>query len=116
MKEIEVKIERKEQELINTNYNHKIQLERDVLVKKMHKHIEEQASGAKIRSRAKWVEEGEKSSKYFYNLERKNYSNNTIKQLKKENGSHTTSNKEILNEQYKFYKKTQYLKKVLKIT
>ena len=71
----------------------------------MHKHIEEQASGAKIRSRAKWVEEGEKSSKYFYNPERKNYSNNNIKQLKKENGSHTTNNKEILNEQYKFYNK-----------
>ena len=34
MKEIEVKIEQKEQELINTNYNHKIQLERDGLVKK----------------------------------------------------------------------------------
>ena len=76
-----------------------------VLSKKMHKHIEEHAPGAKIRSRAKWVEEGEKSSKYFYNLERKNYSNNTIKQLKKENGSHTTSNKEILNEQYKLYNK-----------
>ena len=29
--------------------------------------------GAIIRSRVKWIEEGEKSSKYFYNLEKNKY-------------------------------------------
>ena len=98
MKKLELKIEQKEQELINTNYDHKIQIERDILVKRLHKHIEERNVGAKLRSRAKWVEQGEKSSKYFYNLEKKNFSSNIIKQLKKENGTYTTCDNEILHE------------------
>ena len=86
----------------------------------MHKHIEEQASGANIRSRAKWVEEGEKSSMYFHNLERKNYSNNTIKQLKRKM-VHTLQvikkfEMNSINFIISYMKKTQYLKKVLKIT
>ena len=41
----------------------------------------------------------------FFGLERKHISNNTIKQLKRENGTLTSSNAEILEEQYNFYKK-----------
>ena len=37
----------------------------------MQNFVEEQKHGAKIRSRAKWVEEGERSSKYFYSIEKK---------------------------------------------
>lgn len=33
-----------------------------------------------IRSRAHWLEEGEKPSKYFCNLESRNFLNKTIKQ------------------------------------
>ena len=104
MKELEIQIEQKEQKLTESNYKHKIQLERDTLVNNLHNFVEEQKNGAKIRSRAKWVEEGERCSKYFYSLEKKNYSNNTIKQLKKENGTFTSNNKEILEEEYAFYK------------
>lgn len=35
-----------------------------------------------IRSRAHWLEEGEKPSKYFCNLESRNFLNKTIKKLK----------------------------------
>ena len=34
--------------------------------------------GAIIRSRSRWVEEGEKNTKYFFNLEKRNYANKTI--------------------------------------
>ena len=71
IKEIEVQIEQKEQELIESNFKHSIQLERDILVNNMQNFVEEQKHGAKIRSRAKWVEEGERSSKYFYSVEKK---------------------------------------------
>ena len=79
MKEIEQKLKEKEEELINSNYNHKIILKKDILLQKLHKHVEEKSMGAKIRSRAKWFEQGKK---YFYSLEKKNYSDNTMKQLK----------------------------------
>ena len=41
----------------------------------------------------------------FFGLERKHISNNTIKQLKRENDTLISSNADILEEQYNFYKK-----------
>ena len=37
--------------------------------------------GLIVRSRARWVEHGEKSTKYFFNLERRNKVYNTIHSL-----------------------------------
>ena len=65
IKEVEKHIEEKEEELINSNYKHSIQMEKDALANNLHKLIEEQKLGAHIRSRAKWVEEEEKSSNIF---------------------------------------------------
>lgn len=105
MKDLEAKIQRKEEDLINsTHTNNTVIVERDCLVNELHEMVKEQNSGAQIRSRAKWIEEGEKSTKYFFNLERQNISNNTIKRLKKDDGSYTQSATEILDEQYTFYK------------
>ena len=70
IKEVEKHIEEKEEELINSNYKHSIQVEKDILVNNLHNLIEEQKLGAQIRSRAKWVEEEEKSTKYFCSLEK----------------------------------------------
>ena len=42
--------------------------------------------GAIVRSRAKHIEEGEKNSKYFMNLEKDRSKNNTINMLKKDSG------------------------------
>ena len=41
----------------------------------------------------------------FFNLEKSNSVNNTIFSLKKEDGSYTTSDTEILQEQYIYYQK-----------
>ena len=105
IKDIEQKLEHKEQELIDSNYKQNIKIEKDNLADTLHSIVEKQKEGAKIRSRARWVEEGEKSTKYFFNLEKKNVSNNTIKQLKKSNGEYVSTNNEILEEQYNFYNK-----------
>ena len=106
MKEVEKEIENKEEKLINSNFEHKILIEKENLIQKIQNLVdEEQKMGAKIRSRAKWIEEGEKCTKYFFSLEKQHYANNTIKQLKKDNGTYTTSDREILEEQHKFYKK-----------
>ena len=105
LNDLEQKIDKKEQELINSNYNYRIMRERDELVNNLHSMIEIQNRGAQIRSRAKWIEDGEKCTKYFFSLERKHNMNNTIKQLKRQDGTITSTNAEILEEQYNFYEK-----------
>lgn len=40
--------------------------------------------GHMIRGKARWVEEGEKPTRYFCNLENRNYINKTIKKLELE--------------------------------
>lgn len=62
----------------------------------------ENARGAQIRARAKWVEEGERSSKYFLNLEKKQQSMNVIDSITYNNETYTTDNS-ILNACKSFY-------------
>lgn len=59
--------------------------------------------GIQIRSRARWVEDGEKNGKYFLNLEKRHKTQNTVDFTTKTNGSLITSNEGILNEFYQFY-------------
>ena len=59
--------------------------------------------GACVRSKARWHEFGERSSKYFLNLEKRNFENKGITSLIKENGRSIKDPKEILKEQKRFY-------------
>ena len=43
--------------------------------------------GKILRNRAQWVEQGEKSTKFFLQLEKSTYTNKTIKKLEKEDSS-----------------------------
>ena len=61
--------------------------------------------GLVVRSRARWVEHGEKSTKYFLNLEKRNKAINTIFQIKKSDGNLSKNNDEILRELKLFYEK-----------
>ena len=56
-----------------------------------------------IRSRAKWVEQGESSSAYFCNLEKGRQSSNCILSLKDKSGLVKTSDAEILSVAHEFY-------------
>ena len=40
---------------------------------------------AMFRSKARWFEQGEKRTKYFFNLEKKNYDKKIVMELKDEN-------------------------------
>ncbi len=42
----------------------------------------ELAKGAYVRSRAKWFEEGERNTSYFFSMEKRNYTRNSISSLK----------------------------------
>lgn len=63
---------------------------------------EKKAHGAYIRARAKWIEEGEKSTSYFYNLEKRRQEKKSINTLIV-NGEECTNHKTIAEEIHTFY-------------
>ena len=82
----------------------------DVLIKRkneLKKELEivatEKAKGAYTRARAKYIDHGEKQSKYFLSLEKIRANNNTITSLKTEQGVTVTDQSEIMKTQRQFY-------------
>ena len=66
--------------------------------------IDERTNGAILRSKAQWYEEGEKSSKFFLNLEKKKSVNNTVKLLADvATGSDISDKNDILEHLHSFY-------------
>ena len=65
----------------------------------------EKIKGSIIRSRAKWLREGEKPSKYFCMLENHRYIEKTIKNIKNEKEENINEQESILTEIHKFYSK-----------
>ena len=77
-----------------------------VLDEKIHDLIElrkEKLKGHCIRARAKWVEEGKKPTKYFCNMESRNYYSKLISRIELNNGTVITDQKDILKETKSFY-------------
>ena len=66
--------------------------------------ISSKAEGAYIRSRAQNYEEGERNSKYFFNIEKRNSYKKSINKLKTSDNSVTESQETILKEMKLFYK------------
>ena len=60
--------------------------------------------GTILRSRARWHEQGERNTKYFYGLEKRNYSRKVVTKLKLKDGLYTTNQSDILEEQKSFHK------------
>ena len=73
------------------------------MVKVLDKLSMQKTRGACLRSKAKWCQWGERSSKYFLNPEKRNYTSLCINTLEKEDGTTTSDQDEILNEQARFY-------------
>ena len=67
--------------------------------------LEIEARGAILRSKAKWAEAGEKNTKYFLNLEKRNAIDKHIQQLEIAYGQITCHSETILKEQRLFYQK-----------
>jgi hypothetical protein len=63
----------------------------------------EEARGAIIRSKTKWAEAGEKNTKYFLNLEKRNAINKTIIRLENEQGVLIEKQQNILPECKNFF-------------
>ena len=65
---------------------------------------EKKLKGTLIRSRARWVEQGEKGSRYFCNLENRNFISKRMSSVIDRDGNEITDFDEINNEVLKFYK------------
>jgi exonuclease III len=61
------------------------------------------AKGAMIRSKSRWIEDGEKNSSYFFNLEKHHFSKKCITKLQKMDGNIVTGSGPVLEEEVKFY-------------
>ncbi|KAJ8028516.1 hypothetical protein HOLleu_30774 [Holothuria leucospilota] len=66
--------------------------------------IANEIEGALIRSKVKWIEEGEKSTKFFFNLEKSRQKKKVMRQILKDNGELITDQKSIMKEQVSFYR------------
>ena len=68
--------------------------------------------GSIIRSKIKWTEEGEKSSKYFFRLEKQNYVKKHIRKLQTDSGQIITDPEKIATYQRRFYSKLLSAKEI----
>ena len=110
------KAQRKNDEILNLENNIKVfdralsksqsellESKKEHMKAKLAKCLEDKASGAQVRSRAKYMEEGEKSTSYFLKLEKQRQVHNSISKLKV--GDNVIEEPtEILDECKNFYK------------
>ena len=66
--------------------------------------LQQKINSSAFRSRVRFAQEGEKCSKYFLNMEKRNYFSKNIRSLCTEDGNTITEQGSILKEQRKFYK------------
>ena len=76
----------------------------DRVKKKLAKIVAKKTQGAMVRSKATWYEFGEKNSKYFYNLEKRNQKKKHIHSIIKDDGSVIREPNQILEEEENFFK------------
>ena len=81
------------------------QAKRDELSLKLDNYYKEKDDGYIIRSKLKWKNEGERSTKFFFNLEKAQQSSNVIRRLKDNHGNFLTDDSDILEHTCDFYKK-----------
>ena len=75
----------------------------DDLNNNLEKYRRYQMDGLIIRTKANWIENGEKPSKYFCSLEKRNFVNKNIVKVVNDKNESVTNQEEILNEIKLFY-------------
>ena len=92
----------KVQDIVNSEYcDNKIQN----LKLELSDIINKQTNGILTRAKARWLQDGEKNSKYFFGLEKRNYMNKNIHCLINDKGEKITNFTDISKEQNAFYEK-----------
>lgn len=86
----------------NRSKNQKDELD-EASVTKLEDVYEKQAVAAQVRARARWIEDGEKPTKNFLNLEKSRQSKNVIRRLKTEEGNTIIDKDTIFQYERHFY-------------
>ena len=86
----------------NQNIEDKLK-EFDKLKNEFNRLYEIKGKGAIFRSKARWVEYGEKPTKYFFNMEKKSYNKIVISELKRSDGKTVVNEQEIMTAIQTFY-------------
>jgi exonuclease III len=102
---IQTNIKETEKRLVKDPNNEELNREYLLLKQKLELVQLHKAKGAQIRSRIKWIEEGEKNTKFFCNLEKSRAKKNIITSLEADDGTIIIDQEQILNEQVSFYSK-----------
>ena len=72
-------------------------------------------AGSMVRSRAKWIEQGEQPTQYFCSLECRNFVSKVFPNIIKSNGEKTSTQTEILNETKQFFMNLYSAKQVKEV-
>ena len=104
IKHWEEKIQNQQKELHKEPGNLKALEELELAKNELNLIIESKTRGAIIRSRVQWFEEGEKNSKYFFNLEKRVSNMKTMHRFRLQNDSIIDDPVKILNEMKNYYK------------
>ena len=67
----------------------------DSLKKELQQIYKNKGEAAKFRSKCMWTEKGERPTKYFFNLEKRNYSRKVISELEDDEGEITKEEEQI---------------------
>ena len=86
----------------NQNLEDKLK-EFDKLKNEFNRLCEIKGKGAMFRSKARWVEYGEKPTKYFLNMDKKRYNKKVISELKRADGNTIVNEQEIMTAIQTFY-------------
>jgi len=77
----------------------------EITIKRLDKLYTEKTKGRQIRSRVKWIKEGEKNTTFFLGLEKTRQTKKAINELYDKNGKSTTDQNEIMEIEVDYYKK-----------
>ena len=106
IKDLQNELNTIESKLSQDTNNNDLLLRRETIKKELEIFSIQESKSAQIRSRVKFIEEGEKNTKYFLNLEKARGNGKIMDSLKTPQGKIITSRQDIMNEQVRHFKET----------
>jgi exonuclease III len=103
MKTLQERLDVIDRQLSSNPYKANLQADKEIIKRELDIYAIHEARSAQVRSRTKFVEEGEKNTKYFLNLEKARANAKIMDRLKTSDGATVVNQHDILKEQTSFY-------------